>query len=227
MTDVVVTDDGAGGRLVRAGRRFAAGEVVIAYVLQPLTFEEFQGLSAEDHRATHTVDGQIYLYPEPARYVRHSEDPNTVNDHARRADVALRDIEPGEVVTVDARLDDVPVLLEVAAVLVRVPSIEAGLLFYRDRLGQQTLWRRDDMAAVRLGDSELVLTTRLNPETDLLVASVDHAVRVVERAGGRVVLPPEDIDVGRVAVVEDPFGNRLTLVGLPRVPIDPTSGGTS
>jgi acyl-CoA reductase-like NAD-dependent aldehyde dehydrogenase len=37
---------------------------------------------------------------------------------------------------------------------------------------------------------------------------------VFEDADGKVVLEPEDISVGRVAVVEDPFGNRLTLVDL-------------
>jgi hypothetical protein len=68
------------------------------------------------------------------------------------------------------------------------------------------------MAAVRLGDSEFVLSTRLDPETTFLVDSVAHAVTIFENAGGRVVAAPEDALVGKVAVVEDPFGNRLSLV---------------
>lgn len=105
-------------------------------------------------------------------------------------------------------------LKQVDAVLVRVPSIEEGLAFYVERLGQTLRWRRDTMAAVALGDSELVLTTELEPETDLLVESVSEAVELIVEAGGSVLLEPEPIDVGMVAVVADPFGNRLTLVDL-------------
>lgn len=107
-----------------------------------------------------------------------------------------------------------PTLKQVDAVLVRVPSIEEGLAFYVGTLGQTLVWRRDTMAAVRLGDSEFVLSTELEPETDLLVDSVSRAVELIVEAGGSVLLEPEPIDVGMVAVVTDPFGNRLTLVDL-------------
>lgn len=109
-----------------------------------------------------------------------------------------------------------PMLKQVDAVLVRVPSIDEGLAFYLDVLGQDLVWRRDAMAAVRLGDSELVLSTELDPETDLLVESVLDAVELFATAGGSVLLEPEAIDVGMVAVVADPFGNRITLVDLSR-----------
>jgi predicted enzyme related to lactoylglutathione lyase len=36
----------------------------------------------------------------------------------------------------------------------------------------------------------------------------------VAAAGGRIIAEPEDIPVGRVAVVEDPFGNVLVLLDL-------------
>jgi len=56
------------------------------------------------------------------------------------------------------------------------------------------------------------MSTKLDPETNILVESVEHAVTVFEKAGGKVVEPPEDIDVGKLVIVEDAFGNRLTLV---------------
>lgn len=56
------------------------------------------------------------------------------------------------------------------------------------------------------------MSTTLDPETNILVESVDQAAKVFEKAGGKVVTPPEDIDVGKLVVVEDAFGNRLTLV---------------
>jgi predicted enzyme related to lactoylglutathione lyase len=111
-----------------------------------------------------------------------------------------------------------PLFQKVDAVTVPVPDLDAGLRFYRDALGHELRWRNDDIgqAAVALGgsDTELVLTTRQRYEPDWLVASADEAAAAVEAAGGRVVMQPSDIPVGRVAVVEDPFGNILVLVDL-------------
>jgi catechol 2,3-dioxygenase-like lactoylglutathione lyase family enzyme len=109
-----------------------------------------------------------------------------------------------------------PLFRAVDAVVVRVPSLEAGLAFYHDALGHELLWRTDTMLALAFGDSEteLVLALDIGPETDLLVESVADAVAVIAQAGGTVVAGPDDIAVGKVAVVADPFGNRLTLVDL-------------
>lgn len=103
---------------------------------------------------------------------------------------------------------------KVDAVLVRVPSIEEGLDFYCKKLGHELRWKKDDQAAVKLGDCELVLSTKLDPETDLLVESVVGAVQEIEKAGGKIIVPVEDITVGKMAVIQDPFGNNLTLIDL-------------
>ncbi|HST49071.1 VOC family protein [Jatrophihabitans sp.] len=109
-----------------------------------------------------------------------------------------------------------PLLRAVDAVVVRVPSLEAGLAFYHDALGHSQLWRTDTMLGLGFGDSEteLVLALDTGPETDLLVESVSDAVARITGAGGTLVAGPDDIEVGKVAVVADPFGNRLTLVDL-------------
>ena len=106
--------------------------------------------------------------------------------------------------------------LGVDAVVVRVPSLDAGLAFYRDALGHAVIWRRADAVGLRMGDgpAELVLMTSIDAETDLLVADVDAEVETIVGAGGTVLVPPFDIEVGRAAVVRDPFGNALTLVDL-------------
>ena len=110
-------------------------------------------------------------------------------------------------------------LRKVDCVQLPVPDLEGGLAFYRHRLGHELLWRTETAAGLRLGDSdtELVLQTqRPQPEVDFLVGSVDQAATQLTRAGGRVVVEPFDIPIGRVAVVADPFGNRLTIVDLTR-----------
>ncbi len=61
---------------------------------------------------------------------------------------------------------------------------------------------------------DIVLTTSLDSEPSWLVHSADAAAAAVTEAGGRVISAPSDIPVGRVAVVEDPFGNRLVLLDL-------------
>lgn len=107
-------------------------------------------------------------------------------------------------------------LVAVDAFVVKVPDLDAGLKFYRDSLGHDVLWRTDRMAGLRMAGSrtELVVSLDFGPETDLLVVSVDAAVRAFVGAGGCVVSEPDDIPVGRVAVVRDSFGNELTLVDL-------------
>lgn len=104
--DVIIGEGELTGKGVYANRNFKADEVVILYHLIPLTDEEFNGLTHEKKIFTHSYKGQIFLYSEPERYVNHSDDPNTVQDLDNKADVALRDIQKGEMITTDATKDD-------------------------------------------------------------------------------------------------------------------------
>jgi predicted enzyme related to lactoylglutathione lyase len=112
-------------------------------------------------------------------------------------------------------MDVPPLFLKVDALQIPVPDLEAGLAFYRDRLGHELIWRTDRSAGLRIPGSEaeiVVQTERQELETNLTVASVDEAVATISRAGGRVVAGPFDIPIGRCAVVADPWGNRLVVL---------------
>jgi predicted enzyme related to lactoylglutathione lyase len=113
---------------------------------------------------------------------------------------------------------DPPLLRKVDAVTVAVPDLDAGLAFYGGVLGHPLRWRNDDIGqaavALREGDTEIVLTTSHGYEPNWLVDSADDAAAAVAAGGGRIISPPADIPVGRVAVVADPFGNVLVLVDL-------------
>src|SRR5512139_1214853 len=101
---------------------------------------------------------------------------------------------------------------KVDCVRFHVPDLEAGLAFYRDRLGHELIWRTETAAGLRLPDSEaeiVIQTERQGPETDLLVESADEAARLIEQAGGRIIVPPFDIPIGRCVVMADPWGNTL------------------
>lgn len=109
-------------------------------------------------------------------------------------------------------------LRKVDAVTVRVPDLERGLEFYRDRLGHELVWRNDGIgqAGLRVPDSdtEIVLSTELEYAPSWLVASADEAAERIVELGGRLVRAPFELPVGRCAVAEDPFGNVLVMLDL-------------
>jgi predicted enzyme related to lactoylglutathione lyase len=110
-----------------------------------------------------------------------------------------------------------PLIRKVDCVRLPVDDLDAALEFYSKMLGHALKWRSHDAAGLAMPDSdaELVLHLRLeHMEPDLLVESADEAARRFVEAGGRLVNGPFDIPVGRVAIVQDPFGNVLSLLDL-------------
>ena len=108
-----------------------------------------------------------------------------------------------------------PLIRKVDCLRLYVPDLEAGLTFYRDRLGHELIWRSPTAAGLRLPDTdaELVIQTEeKRQEIDLLVDSTEEATEFIEQAGGKVIVPPFDIQIGRCAVVEDPWGNPLVIL---------------
>ena len=120
-----------------------------------------------------------------------------------------------------------PLLRKVDCVRLYVPDLEAGLAFYRDRLGHELIWRTETAAGLHLPetDAELVLQTEeQRQEVDFLVNSADKSATFIEQSGGKVIVPPFEIQIGRCVVVEDPWGNPLVLLdaskGLLKTDID-------
>src|SRR5258708_11046506 len=92
-----------------------------------------------------------------------------------------------------------PLFSKVDCLQMPVPDLEAGLAFYRDRLGHTLNWRTATAAGLSMPDTdaEIVLQTdRPEPETDLLVDSADAAARTFVDVGGSIVMPAFDIPVG-------------------------------
>ena len=77
------------------------------------------------------------------------------------------------------------------------------------------IWRTGTAAGLRLPetDTELVLQIEeQRQEVDFLVDSADQSATFIEQSGGKVIVPPFDIQIGRCVVVEDPWGNPLVLL---------------
>jgi uncharacterized protein len=102
MDSVYIGDGGLAGKGVYAAHRFAAGEVVESYRLRRLTRQEYRALDATERLFVHSYGGERYLYPPPARYVNHSDTPNTYQDFDAQCDIALSPIEEDEFITTDA-----------------------------------------------------------------------------------------------------------------------------
>jgi lactoylglutathione lyase len=110
-----------------------------------------------------------------------------------------------------------PIIKNVDCVQFYVSNLEQGIKIYRDVLGQKMSWRTDDSAGFLMSESDaeiVIQTSRKEQETDLLVDSVDSTVKYLRDAGFTVVVPAFDIQVGRCAVLEDPWGNRMVLLDL-------------
>jgi predicted enzyme related to lactoylglutathione lyase len=108
-----------------------------------------------------------------------------------------------------------PLVQKVDCIRLSVDDLEAGLAFYRDQLGHTLIWRTEDSAGLRMPDTatEIVLHTEpIPPEIDLKVDSADAAAIRFEQAGGEIVVPSFDIQIGRAVVVKDPWGNQLVLL---------------
>ncbi len=115
----------------------------------------------------------------------------------------------------DREYRSAPLVDKVDCVRFYVPDLDVGLEFYRDHLGHRLLWRTDKEAGLAMpgSDAEIVLQVeRRGQETDLKVESADDAAARVRAAGGRVIVPPFDIQIRRCTVVEDRWGNRMVLV---------------
>ena len=107
MDNVTVGKGNLEGRGVYANRDFEKDELVIQYNLKTLSQSEYDNLSEREKMFTHVHWGQIYLYLEPERYINHSENPNTYQDLRKQQDIALRDVKKGEMITTNAKQDNI------------------------------------------------------------------------------------------------------------------------
>ena len=106
---------------------------------------------------------------------------------------------------------------KVDCVRINVQHIDKAIEFYRDKLGLELVWKKgSDEAGLRMSesDSEIVLIKdELEyPEVDLTVESVENSVKKFEEAGGKVIVKPFEIAIGKCSVVEDPWKNRFVIL---------------
>jgi lactoylglutathione lyase len=108
-----------------------------------------------------------------------------------------------------------PLFQKIDCIRLHVADLDEALVFYRDRLGHELVWRSDHVVGLRLPDTdaEIVLhTDGHGQDIDFKVESADAAAARFVAAGGTILIPPFEIQIGRCVVVADPWGNPLVLL---------------
>jgi lactoylglutathione lyase len=106
---------------------------------------------------------------------------------------------------------------KIDCIQLHVDDLNEAINFYQGKLGHQLVWRTATAAGFRFpeSDGELVVQTEHQGlEVDLLVSSADDAANDFVKAGGKLIVPPFDIQIGRCAVVKDPWDNELVLLDM-------------
>ena len=108
-----------------------------------------------------------------------------------------------------------------------VSDLDAALAFYRDALGHSLVWRTETAAGLRICEgSELVVHTEGRPaETDLLVDDVAAGVDRIVGAGGSLLAGPFEIQIGRCAVMRDPWANVLVILDMSKGALETDADG--
>ncbi|MEJ2296800.1 MAG: bleomycin resistance protein [Candidatus Lokiarchaeota archaeon] len=104
---------------------------------------------------------------------------------------------------------------KVDCIRIPVSDLELALVFYRDSLGHELLWRKENSVGLRIPESEAELVIHTEPElfeVDLKVESAERAAKCFKDAGGEILYGPFDIPIGKCVVVKDPWNNKLVLL---------------
>lgn len=98
-----------------------------------------------------------------------------------------------------------------------VDDLDAGMAFYKEKLGLKLLWRAEDSCGLGMEHdiTEVVLVTRNDiPVAQFKVESVDKVLPEIVAAGGKVTYGPFNIDIGRCAVISDPWNNQYCILDM-------------
>jgi predicted enzyme related to lactoylglutathione lyase len=109
---------------------------------------------------------------------------------------------------------------KVDCIRIQVSDIQSALDFYENKLGLELVWRKGSSGAgpkLQNSDTELVLVTNDGfgiLRFDFLVESVDKSAEEFEEKGGRIVVDPFNIKIGKCAVFRDPWKNKYVILDL-------------
>ena len=128
---------------------------------------------------------------------------------------------------IEMQEDKKTLLQNVDCISMYVDDLDKGIEFYSDKLGLKLLWRVDGSCGLSMSDdiTEVVLCNERNPIVDFKVDSVEQAIKEFENAGGKIEYGPFDINIGKCAVVSDPWGNEFCILDMSKGTYDTDENG--
>jgi len=96
-----------------------------------------------------------------------------------------------------------------------IPDLEKGLEYYHRKLGLQIAWKTENAVGLLMNDAKTEIVIQKEDrgeETDIMVDNVEDAIKTVTEAGGKVIYGPFDIKIGKCAVIEDPWNNKMVIL---------------
>lgn len=116
-------------------------------------------------------------------------------------------------------------LRKIDCVMVRVEDVEAAARYYTEVFGLRPVWRNAGSVGLAFPETDAEIVLHSDPdipsqvEVHYLVDEVDSAVRLLEDKGCAILVEPFDIQIGRCAVIRDPFGTTLCILDMTKGPL--------
>ncbi len=119
-------------------------------------------------------------------------------------------------------------LRKIDSVTIRVNDLTEALNFYSDVFGLKPIWQDQNSGQAGLlfpeSDTKIILYTDTEipgqVEVKYLVDDVDAAVQKYVDQGCEVLAEPFDTRLGRGAVIQDPFGTRLSILDMSKATVE-------
>jgi predicted enzyme related to lactoylglutathione lyase len=119
-------------------------------------------------------------------------------------------------------------LRKIDCVMIGVNDLTEALSFYSDVLGLKPIWQDQNRGQAGLlfpaSDTKIILHTDTEipgqVEVNYLVDDVDAAVQKYVDQGCEVLAEPFDTRLGRGAVIQDPFGIRLSILDMSKAAVE-------
>ena len=96
-----------------------------------------------------------------------------------------------------------------------VENLEDGIEYYNKKLGLKIAWKMEHAIGFLMNDDKTEIVIQnfdKRVETDTKVKSVIEAVKKIVESGGKIINGPFDIEIGKCAIIEDPWGNQMTIL---------------
>ncbi len=124
-------------------------------------------------------------------------------------------------------LSNKSIFTNVDCISMYVDNLDKGIDFYVNKLGLKLLWRIENSCGLGMSNdiTEVVLCTDKNPMVDFKVESVEESVSHFVEAGGKIEYGPFEINIGKCAVLIDPWGNKFCILDMTKGTYDTDENG--